>query len=71
MSDDDAFGFENLDAFRMRTVKRTPAQLARQVFEAAKGRAAADAFDAAVCNGATPDEAKAAARKAAATFVLQ
>lgn len=68
---DDMLSFADLDAFAMRTVERTPSQIAREEHEAAKGRAAADAYDAAIASGATPEAARKAARKAAAIYAAE
>jgi hypothetical protein len=65
MHDADLFDFAAIDSFRPEI---TPAQIARREREEAKGRAAADAYQGALNNGATADEAKSAARKAAAIF---
>ena len=48
--------------------RRLPERIERDAFEAARGRAAARAYQAALNNGATADEARLAARRAAATF---
>lgn len=65
MTNDDLLDFAALDAF---TATRSPERVERDAFEAARGRAAARAYQAALNNGATADEARLAARKAAATF---
>lgn len=72
MPHDDRDLFADLHAF---TWTRDPAAQAahdvREEWERAKSRAAADAFDAARASGATEDEAKAAARRAAGRVLAE
>lgn len=69
MPHDDRDLFADLHAF---TWTRDPAaQAAHDDAERAKSRAAADAFDAARASGATEDEAKAAARRAAGRVLAE
>lgn len=65
MNTDDLLDFGSLDAF---TTTRSPERIERDALEAAKSKAAARAYQSALNNGATAQEARKAARKAAATF---